>query len=430
MTSSEPKAPSRRKLTDAFIKRVKPEGHRTLHWDVSPRNFALCVQPSGRKSYKLIFSLNNRVRWLHIADCDAIGLAEARKIALKLMGEIAQGKDPQAERMAARAAGSFEELSHLYFEHASRRNKSWKQPFFLVKKYLLPKWAKLPAASIKRSDVRAIFDRITADGAPIMANQVVAAASALFAWAIKQEIGGITVNPASGVERNPTLSRERVLSDVELPAFWQAVDQSGLIVSTALKTLLLSGQRPGEVCAMRWEHLSVGKHTFTDKNAKSFKVEGAWWSMPGAPEPSTGWPGTKNGKSHKVWLPQAVVELIAGIDEVKSAGFVFPGPRGKALAGLNRAMAKVCKAIGVEQDNRATAHDLRRSHGSTITALGFGREAMNRIQNHVEGGIADVYDQHGYANENRIIMEAVAQRLLTVATGKTDEGKVVQLHSA
>jgi integrase len=57
---------------------------------------------------------------------------------------------------------------------------------------------------------------------------------------------------------------------------------------------------------------------------------------------------------------------------------------------------------------KATPHDLRRTHGTTVTGLGFGRDAMNRIQNHREGGIASVYDRHQYAEENKKVMEAVA----------------------
>ena len=52
--------------------------------------------------------------------------------------------------------------------------------------------------------------------APIVANQTLAAASAIFTWAVKQEI--ITVNPCHGVDRNPTTDRERVLSDAEISA--------------------------------------------------------------------------------------------------------------------------------------------------------------------------------------------------------------------
>ena len=76
---------------------------------------------------------------------------------------------------------------------------------------------------------------------------------------------------------------------------------------------------------------------------------------------------------------------------------------------------------------RATPHDLRGTHGSTITALGFGRDAMNRIQNHREGGIADVYDRHEYAEENKRVMEAVAARFMTLALGKTIRSNVVRM---
>jgi hypothetical protein len=75
---------------------------------------------------------------------------------------------------------------------------------------------------------------------------------------------------------------------------------------------------------------------------------------------------------------------------------------------------------------RATPHDLRRTHGTTITSLGFGRDALNRIQNHREGGIADVYDQHKYAEENKRVMEAVANRIMALALGSTGPSNVVR----
>jgi integrase len=87
-------------------------------------------------------------------------------------------------------------------------------------------------------------------------------------------------------------------------------------------------------------------------------------------------------------------------------------------------MRKACGELGVE---RATPHDLRRTHGSTITALKFGRDAMNRIQNHREGGIASVYDRHKYAEENKRIMEAVAAEIIRLAEGRAASSKVVPL---
>jgi len=137
-----------------------------------------------------------------------------------------------------------------------------------------------------------------------------------------------------------------------------------------------------------------------------------WWQMPGSPDPKLGWPGTKNGEGHRVWLPKPALALL---DQLDGKGFVFAGSRGKPVGRLSDTMADCCEKLKAE---RATAHDLRRTHGSTITGLGFGRDAMNRIQNHREGGIAGVYDRHGYAEENKRIMEAVAARIMTLVEGE------------
>ena len=75
-------------------------------------------------------------------------------------------------------------------------------------------------------------------------------------------------------------------------------------------------------------------------------------------------------------------------------------------------MHSICTRLGVGE--KVTPHDLRRTFCSKVTALGFGREAMNRVTNHKEGGIADVYDRHRYAEENKKIMETVAQHLVMI----------------
>src|SRR6266545_3478368 len=237
---------------------------------------------------------------------------------------------------------------------------------------------------VGRSDVRALMARIEA---PVLGNMGKAAASAIFTWAVKMEI--VAVNPCIGVDNNETRDRERVLSDSELPKFWAAFDSAGLVRSSALKVILLTGQRPGEVSCMRREHVRDG-----------------WWEMPGEPDHKLGWPGTKNGQAHRVWLPDAVRAVIADVDGGK--GFVFGGK--KAVTGLDAAMRDICAELRVNE--KATPHDLRRTHGTMITRLRFGRDAMNRIQNHKEGGIASVYDRHEYAEENRKIMDTVSTHVV------------------
>jgi integrase len=273
----------------------------------------------------------------------------------------------------------------------------------LIRRYVLPRWGKLQASAITRADVKAMMARIEA---PILANQTLAAVSAIFSWAVKEEI--LPTNPCKLVPRNAVSSRERVLSDSELPKFWKAFDGLDLMRGSALKAILLLGQRPGEISHMRREHIRDG-----------------WWEMPGTPTPD-GWPGTKNAASHRVWLPAPAQALLAElINDDACSGFVFTGSRGRPISGLDAAMRSICARLGVE---RATPHDLRRSHGTRLTALGFGRDAMNRIQNHKEGGIASIYDRHGYAEETKRVMEAVASKIMSVVQGESQIKNILNFH--
>jgi integrase len=400
---TEPRGANKRNITELFLQKVKREAAPFNVWDTKERGLVLRVHPTGRRAFKFVYSRQGRPRWYHIGE---VPLGDARRIAAKVKVAVAEGKDPAAERKAERSAGTFGDLADRYVEqYAKRKNKTWKHTREkLVEPHLLPRWGKLDAKSITRADVRALMARIEA---PVLANQVKAAASAIFSWAVEQEI--IAVNPCSGVDSNEVSSRERVLSDSELPKFWRAFDSAGLMRSSALKVLLLTGQRPGEVSCMRREHIKDG-----------------WWEMPGKPDHKLGWPGTKNKQTHRVWLPEAVQEVIAELDD-KPAGFVFAGHRGKAVRGLDTAMQKICAELRVNE--KATPHDLRRTHGTTITGLGFGRDAMNRIQNHKEGGIADVYDRHEYEAENKKVMEAVAKHIVALAEGRPVPDNLVELRS-
>src|SRR6478735_2926317 len=266
---------NRRKLTDLFVQSSPKVTVPQMVWDTKAPGLALSIRPSGKKAWRVVYPFGGRRRWYTLGDARVIGLADARRLAGRVMFAVAEGKDPAAERRAERDSGTFSDLATQYVElRAKKHNKSWKQAEALVARFLLPRWGKMKAHTIKRSDVRAVMARIEA---PIVANQTLAAASAIFIWAIKQEI--VTVNPCHGVDRNPTAERERVLSDAEIKQLWPKLD-------AGLKLILLTGQRPGEVAAMQAGH-----------------IVGDFWQMPGSPVGD--WPGTKNGKDHRVALSEA-----------------------------------------------------------------------------------------------------------------------------
>jgi len=386
---------NKRKLTQLDVARISPQPTPFCAWDTEQKGLALLVRPNGYKSYKCVYAFQGRTRWYHLAAVNEISLGQARRLAQEVMYAKAQGKDPQGERRAQRATGTFADLVESYFsQHAEKANRSWKQSRYLIDRHLLPRWGGLVPNSITRAHVKALMREVTA---PVLANQTLATASAIFSWAIREEVVGVTVNPCSKVDRNAVTSRERILSDSELPLFWTAFQQAGE-AGKVLKLILLTGQRPGEVSAMKREHIRDG-----------------WWELPGEPDAELGWPGTKNGRSHRVWLPSLAIEQGQG-------ALTFPSVTKLKLSATMRA---VCAQLGIT--NKITPHDLRRTHGTFVTRLGFG--AMNRIQNHVEGGIGSVYDRYGYADENQRIMEAVASEIVRLAEGRPGDTKVVALRA-
>jgi integrase len=388
------RAADKRRLTELSVRKAKPKAKAYLIWDTRQRGLALRVQPTGSKSWVTVYSRHGRPRWLHLGGADVIGLADARTLAAEAMVAAAKGKDPAAEKKAERGAGTFADLAAKYLEqYAKKKNRSWAQADALVHRFAIPRWGKLQASAIVRGDVKQMMAKIEA---PVVANQTLAAVSAIYSWGLKEEI--VTTNPCKLVERNPVKSRERVLSKSEVPLFWKAFSDLDPVRGAALKAILLLGQRPGEIANMRREHIVDG-----------------WWEMPGEPIGDV-WPGTKNKASHRVWLPKPVQALLAELlDDDASTGFVFAGPRGGPIIGLDDAMRTICAKLKIEPPVRP--HDLRRTHGSTITALGFGRDSMNRIQNHREGGISDVYDRHRYERETQQVMEAVAVKMTALIEG-------------
>jgi Arm DNA-binding domain len=168
--------PKKCKLTPLAVAKLQAQTRPYLVWDNLQRGLVLQVQPTGYRSFKVIYRFRNRPRWYHIGAADAVSLADARRLAAEVMLEVIRGKDPAAEKRTARGK-TFGELATRYVEeHAKKRNKSWQQAAKLVRRHLLPPWGGLNANAITRSDVRAVIGKVNA---PVLANQVLAAASAI-----------------------------------------------------------------------------------------------------------------------------------------------------------------------------------------------------------------------------------------------------------
>ena len=93
--------PNKRRLSEAFLKTVKGDPDRVVvYWDTIQRGLALSVQPSGHRAWKCVYAIRGRgSRWYHLGGARAIGLADARRLAGKIMVQVAEGGDPHADRL-------------------------------------------------------------------------------------------------------------------------------------------------------------------------------------------------------------------------------------------------------------------------------------------------------------------------------------------
>ena len=192
--------PNKRKAHGSIRRRISSEA-RTIVWDT--QGAAGWRSPStrpGRKVWKCIYPFQGRTRWYTIGRADAVNLKDARKLAG--LGPHLQVGDRR--RSSGRAKGCAKPRHVRGAGQAVRRaarqeeKKTWMQNDAQVRKHLLPKWGKLRASTISRSDVKSVMAGIASPG---VANLTLASASAIFSWAIKEDVGGVKVNPCQHVDR-------------------------------------------------------------------------------------------------------------------------------------------------------------------------------------------------------------------------------------
>jgi integrase len=383
-------------FTPRFVRAVQPQAERVRYKDAKMEHLRLIVEPSGRKSFYFFYTQHGRPRWFRLGPVGTVDLGTARNVARELWAKriLDPTYDPQAERKRGHKVTTFAELVKRYIEEEAKpNNKSWRQNQRKTEAYLIPRWGDRPANSITRKDVNELRQQLTNDGKLTMSNHAVVQASAIFSWALREVVGDVTINPAQNVKANKTRSRERVLRDHEYPLYWQGFEHAGYVGCHALRMLLLTGQRPQEIQYTRWA--DIEEHE-----------DGAWWHLPG--EEDDGWPGVKNGRSHRAWLAEptmSILEEMRGHDDVH----VFA-----RVDRLHIAMRKVNAKLDV--DDPVRPHDLRRSFCTLVTSLGHSRAVMHRLSNHASGdAVGDIYDRASYADADKAVHAEVSARIMSLS---------------
>ena len=413
-----------RAFTTKAVEAVKPDTNRREIPDPSLAGLYLVVQPSGAKSWALRYRYAGKPKKLTLGKWPIMGVAAARAAATEAIEAVEHGSDPGAAKKKAKAERIEAQLSErdkiktLVGDYAKRHLASLKSGAVVkreLERHVVTAWGDRDIHDIAKRDVIDLLDGIADSGRVVTANRVRSYLGTFFGWCVDRDI--IAMSPAQGVKPvAKEKSRDRVLTDDEIRWFWRACDDLGFPWGPLGQTLLLTGQRLGEVAGM------------TDA-----EISGDTWHM--APE------RTKNGRAHAVPLSGPVSDVLAGVERVKGKpGLVFTTTGESPLSGYHKGRNHIAERMAEIASNEAsevveiphwTFHDLRRTAATGMARLGIPVRVTEAVLNHVSGtaaGIVSVYQRHDYADEKRAALDAWARLVADLVEGRADN--VVQIEGA
>ncbi len=383
---------AKKRLTDKGVRALRTSRKQEDFWDsLTP---GLCMRVSGttgRKVWMVRYRANGKHRRMKLGEFPHMGLSEARTEARDKLTEAEAGEDPAKVKQEEREADtSFRALAAEVLEARAMRTRESTQAerARLLEKEIFPEWAHREVSSITRREVVHLVERIVKRGSPVLANRTLALVRLIFNDGLRRGFPTLEANPAHMVEPpGEEEGRDRYLHVEELPAVWNATEPENPLTRAAFRLALVTGQRIGSVCAMRWDGIETNG-------------TGALWTIPAK--------HFKGRRAHLVPLSPEAVEIVNGLREVStSEEWVFPsraGAKEPYLTNMGRALSRIRKRSGLEH---WTLHDFRttfRTHAVRSTeedppGLGVAAHVADAVLGHKEASLGFARytgDRHRY----------------------------------
>jgi integrase len=355
-------------LSDTVIKSIKPpETGTSTMWDGSLAGFGVRCSAGGTKSFIVLIGSGRRQS---IGRYPLISLSIARTEAKRLLAEKTLGKVRPTHY-------AFEDAVTEFLKAKDEKNKP--KTVYEYKR-LLNRHFDYGRTSIASVQSREFQKRLAAIDAVQERRAAFTAARAFFGWCVRKHIVDKSPleNAAPVVLSKP---RDRILTDEELVKVWTAAGECGQF-GIIVRLLLLTGQRRGEIGALRKEWICDDKITLPKEI-------------------------TKNGREHTFPIGSASKALVSAssVPKFDQARFLFPArsqPTKKSATTFN-GWSKSKAALDEKAKTDAwTLHDLRRTFATNLQRLGIKLEVIEALLNHVSGtrsGIVGVYQRHNFWDE-------------------------------
>lgn len=405
------------KLTDVQLRHWIKAGAPVAKSDGDGLTFTLSAK--GTAAWVLRYCFGGKQKEITLGRYPDITLTKARELALAQRFDVQRGKDVAMEKRKQRiqSAGAqlFRQLAADYMAKklpglaantAQHRRRH-------IEKHILPKLGAIPAREVETADIVAVIEAVGGHSVNV-ADLVFTALKEIFKHGLACHV--VTANPCAGVTvaaiaGKADSKRDRLkLTDEELRAILPALPGIGEQNALAVKILLATCARIGELTQAEWAHVDFDR---------------AEWFMP-VENIKT---GGKTGKGFTVPLAPCVLAWFQTLKALACGSpYVLPArtlKREKRLGGdapmeqrtLNRQLGLLSDRLG-DKVRRFTPHDLRSTARSHLAELGVSPVLAERCLNHTLGGLVAVYDQHDYLTERRAALELWARKIQMLEAGE------------
>ena len=353
------------KLNKRLIDSIAAADKDVVVWDESLTGFGIRAKPSGAKSFIVQYrNKNGRSRRLSIGQAGKLTLDQARKAAKRVLGEVADGKDPAEERQMARRGESIDQLCDLYMkDHCARRCKdsTIAAHEWLMKRFIRPKLGNRKLLELRPADIAKLHADL--QDTPYNANRVLGLLRAMLNCAERWEMIARGANPAAHIKPFPEKKRERYLTQDELEGLTAVLadgEADGSIdpyIAVAIRLLIFTGCRLGEILTLEWASVDLAKGRLVLEKHK-----------------------TDQHGAKIIPLNAPAQELLANLPRQEGNPYVIVGEvPGKHLINLQKPWRRIRALAGLDD---VRIHDLRHSFASFAVGAGLSLPIIGGLLGH------------------------------------------------
>lgn len=361
--------PEMSRITKRLIDNLKsPDLGEYVIWDEELKGFGVRIYSSGKKTFFVQYRNNSkRTRKVKIGTYGPITSDQARDEAKKLLGKIAMGEDPSAEREKQKNLPNFNELARDYLNlHAipKKRTKSVKEDQKMLDKIILPYLGKYLVKEIDAKKIQSLHHKLCKT--PYRANRVLSLLSKIFTLAMAWNI--CEKNPVKGIEKYQEEKKNRWLNPEELHKLWSALEElQHMRQSYAIKLLVLTGARKGEVLNAKWDQ---------------FDLERGIWVKPAHL--------TKQKKLEMLPLSNTALSVLLTLREsFNPYEYLFPNP---SMNGPIQDIKRFWKTVITKANLKdVRIHDLRHTYASYLVSSGLSLNIVGKLLGHTQAATTQRY---------------------------------------